>query len=422
VIDVKIMAMPRRKDMVDVLLAGLGLDESAVCYDDRPNGGDPIYTAKKCWLAPLGAGVTHRLVLQDDIEVCNGFLEIVERAAATFPAAVYSFYNSRIELQDRIASSPYVLVRGGRCQGQAILMPVSCIEPCFRWIAQALGADYRHDDAGVGEYCWRHGIPMMTTIPSTVQHHPGSLLNHRVGPSKVWGGCDLPAEDWGDRNYSVTKQYLNGLFLPAGHPYEPAPKGERASLHNSAMARLMDVVSSMEMVPIGKIKPYARNARKNDPTVAKLVELIPKVGFNVPLVLDRANVIVKGHTRWKAAIRLGMKALPCVYTDADEETKKLDRLADNRVQEFSSWDPDLLASELAGLNLSFPFDMAVLDWKIELPGPAPPPITGNGSAGSAANGDDGVPPSTAEQLAGVQSPQYIEVLCDKCGHKLYVKK
>src|SRR5438309_6277653 len=101
------------------------------------------------------------------------------------------------------------------------------------------------------------------------------------------------------------------------------------------MVVLPAVVSQMAMVQTSQIRPYHRNARKNDATVEKLVELIPKVGFNVPLVLDRQNVIVKGHTRWKAAIRLGLEQLPCVYTDADPESIKLDRLADNRVQEFS---------------------------------------------------------------------------------------
>src|SRR5215469_1431770 len=83
--------------------------------------------------------------------------------------------------------------------------------------------------------------------------------------------------------------------------------------------------------------------------------------------LDHHNKIVKGHSRWQAALRLGMTELPCLYTDADPETIKLDRLADNRMQEFSLWDEDLLASELASLNLGDGFDLSSLNFKIDLP-------------------------------------------------------
>ena len=99
------------------------------------------------------------------------------------------------------------------------------------------------------------------------------------------------------------------------------------------------------------IKPYHRNARHNDETVNKLVEIIPKVGFNQPIIIDKNNVIVKGHSRWKAAVRLGMEKVPCIISENDDETNKLDRLADNKIQEFSKWNDELLATELASLNI-----------------------------------------------------------------------
>lgn len=99
------------------------------------------------------------------------------------------------------------------------------------------------------------------------------------------------------------------------------------------------------------IKPYHRNARYNDETVQKLCEIIPKVGFNQPIVVDKNNIIVKGHSRWKAAVRLGMEKVPCVVSENDDETNKLDRLADNKIQEFSKWNDELLATELASLNI-----------------------------------------------------------------------
>jgi ParB-like chromosome segregation protein Spo0J len=195
---------------------------------------------------------------------------------------------------------------------------------------------------------------------------------------------------------------------------------------------MVDVVSQIVMVPIDQIRPYERNVRKNDNTVKPLAELITKVGFNVPLVLDRQNVIVKGHTRWKAGRHLKMKTLPCVYTDNDEETNKLDRLADNKVQELSLWNMELLGSELAGLNLSFNFDIGVLGFKLDLPtidvsqtAPASrPPALGPDTSSDEEqdSDDDDTEELTAADLVDIKQPDYLEVLCDHCGHKFYVRK
>lgn len=115
----------------------------------------------------------------------------------------------------------------------------------------------------------------------------------------------------------------------------------------------IQIVDEIVLKSISEIKPYFRNPRKNDKTVELLVDLIPKVGFNVPLLIDEANVIVKGHARYNAAIRLGLDKVPCVVTHADEETIKLDRLADNKVSEFSEWVDDQLLHELDMLNIEY---------------------------------------------------------------------
>lgn len=114
-----------------------------------------------------------------------------------------------------------------------------------------------------------------------------------------------------------------------------------------------EVVTEIEMRKLSEIKPYFRNPRKNDKTVAALVDLIPRAGFNVPIVIDEDNIIVKGHARYKAAIRLGLEKVPCVVTHADEENKNLDRLADNKTSELSEWLNDDLLHELDMLNTDF---------------------------------------------------------------------
>lgn len=171
------------------------------------------------------------------------------------------------------------------------------------------------------------------------------------------------------------------------------------------------------MVATAQIRPYHKNPRKNDATVDRLVELIPKVGFNVPLVLDRDNVIVKGHTRWKAAIKLGIKKLPCLYSDADPQTLALDRLADNKVQEASRWDEELLKSELGSLNLGFAFDLAALDFKLEAApfDPAPRP-----SAEPA--GEPFISPADVAGTVPRDTAAYREVTCPECGNRMAVRR
>ena len=115
------------------------------------------------------------------------------------------------------------------------------------------------------------------------------------------------------------------------------------------------VENEIVMKKIGEIKPYIRNPRKNDKTVELLCKIIPKVGFNVPLVIDKNGIIVKGHARYTAAIRLGMEELPCIITHADEEAIKADRITDNKISEFSEWVNEELMHEIDMIDFDFDF-------------------------------------------------------------------
>lgn len=111
----------------------------------------------------------------------------------------------------------------------------------------------------------------------------------------------------------------------------------------------MDKIS-IQYVKIQDIIPYDKNPRINDDSVDKVAASIREFGFKVPIMLDSKNVVIAGHTRLKAAKKLKLKELPCVYADdlSDEQVKAL-RLADNKVGESSMWDEDLLNEELAGI-------------------------------------------------------------------------
>lgn len=115
----------------------------------------------------------------------------------------------------------------------------------------------------------------------------------------------------------------------------------------------MQIVDKIVMKPINEVRPYEKNPRKNSKTVELLCKAIPVVGFNVPLVIDKDGVIVKGHARYLAAQRLGMTEVPCVITEADPEAIKADRIADNKVFEFSKWLDEELLHEVDMLDLGF---------------------------------------------------------------------
>lgn len=114
-------------------------------------------------------------------------------------------------------------------------------------------------------------------------------------------------------------------------------------------------MNTLENWPIKKVKPYERNPRRNDNAVDAVAASIREFGFRQPIVVDRDGVIIVGHTRLKAAKKLGMKEVPVlVADDLTQEQVKAYRLADNKVAEKSEWDFDLLKEELDAL---FDFDM-----------------------------------------------------------------
>jgi DNA modification methylase len=107
----------------------------------------------------------------------------------------------------------------------------------------------------------------------------------------------------------------------------------------------------IQMVGVDRIFPYKRNPRRNGEAVEKVAASIKEFGFKVPVVVDKEFVIIAGHTRLLAALRLGMKEVPVlVATDLSPAQVKAYRLADNRVHEEAEWDEELLALELGDLS------------------------------------------------------------------------
>ena len=201
------------------------------------------------------------------------------------------------------------------------------------------------------------------------------------------------------------------------------------------------VVQEIVLKGISEIKPYFRNPRDNEKTVRALVKLIPQAGFNVPILIDENNVIVKGHARYKAAIQLGMEKVPCVYSVADEETNMMDRLTDNKTSELAEWVDDKLRHELDMLDASLARDIAELGFPVintdelfadDIPPTEPeedrraryqrflddhpqePPeelITSRASIDRAIQKQQNIPE---------KPKRYYKVVCECCGHIMFV--
>jgi hypothetical protein len=127
---------------------------------------------------------------------------------------------------------------------------------------------------------------------------------------------------------------------------------------------------------VKELKKYAKNARRHPKKqIEALVQSITQFGFRFPILLDRDGVIISGHGRLEAAIKMGLKAVPCVIADdlTPEQANAL-RLADNSIGTLSTWDTNLLADEIAKLeNLDIempeldipPFDMGLFGFDTE---------------------------------------------------------
>ena len=112
---------------------------------------------------------------------------------------------------------------------------------------------------------------------------------------------------------------------------------------------------------IDKIQPYENNPRNNDGAVDKVAESIKEFGFKVPIIVDKDHIIIVGHTRYKAAIKLQLKEVPVIMAeDLTEEQVKAFRIMDNKSSELATWDYEVLLVEMESLKLE--------DYNLELTG------------------------------------------------------
>lgn len=127
----------------------------------------------------------------------------------------------------------------------------------------------------------------------------------------------------------------------------------------------------VQSMKIDEVKPYPNNPRNNDDGVEAVANSIKEFGWQQPIVVDKDNVIIVGHTRYKAAKKLGMDKVPVVVaSNLSDEQVRAYRLADNKTGELTDWDMGLLDDELADIadiDMSdFGFDLDLDDDEVEV--------------------------------------------------------
>lgn len=111
------------------------------------------------------------------------------------------------------------------------------------------------------------------------------------------------------------------------------------------------------MIELDEIFPYKNNPRNNELAVEVVANSIREFGFKNPLILDKNNVIIAGHTRYEAAKQIGLEEIPCVIADdLNEVDAKRLRIADNKTQEKSVWDFEKLEKELDIIGENYNLD------------------------------------------------------------------
>lgn len=122
---------------------------------------------------------------------------------------------------------------------------------------------------------------------------------------------------------------------------------------------MKDIQTTLEK--IDTLQPWTQNPRRNEHAVQKIATSIERFGFTSPIIARKADrKIIAGHTRWKAAKKIGYKMVPVRWIDISEEEAAALNLADNKLGELAFWDEELLSEILNDINDALDFDLSDL--------------------------------------------------------------
>lgn len=228
-IDVKIMAVASRRKYAEYLKSEIPC--ATIVYDDRGvnGGGDAWYNARRIWGADP-EDFTHRLVIQDDAILCDGFMEYVEKCVNFKPDAVWSFHVGwKAEKTFRDADTPYIKINGCKTSGQAVLMP---IKHCSQMISETdfyFGQEYKHDDSRIGWFCAYNNIEMFGTNPQLVDHRQieSTLKYHNAKRYSRTFVTDVSDLNWNSNEYAETPIVYSHLWIENNKAVEYCNEAKR---------------------------------------------------------------------------------------------------------------------------------------------------------------------------------------------------
>ncbi|MGI5208555.1 hypothetical protein ACQEU6_44175 [Spirillospora sp. CA-108201] len=221
-VGVSIMYHPRRADRVPPLVRDCAPLEAAPVRDPDPDGApSPLRTAKRAW-ARIQDGVTHHMVLQDDIALAPGFAEQVHEAVARHPEDGVSFYshwnspqNSYLVRRAAVAGASYAplsLTEWTPCQG--FVLPVDRARELAAYLAE-IPDEVQDDDEMVAVFCRKQGIPVVATVPHLVDHGVDeTIVGHRgeLRATVFAPGEPAPAAHWTGRTAADPGPYTVELL------------------------------------------------------------------------------------------------------------------------------------------------------------------------------------------------------------------
>lgn len=163
--DIKIMAVPTRMANVVALCGQLGLTINDVFCDYKMQR-KPLYTSRGAFMLPYADGITHRLVLQDDVMICDNLQEFCDMLVNRYPNDIITlFYNQHRKL--KITDAPPCVRRVRSMTGQGIIIPRKYIADIFSFLDKH-NPDYPHDDAYYNLYCKLHKLRILCPIPNVI--------------------------------------------------------------------------------------------------------------------------------------------------------------------------------------------------------------------------------------------------------------
>ena len=162
-IDVRVFAVPERKDNVKKLQEALNIPDENIVWDNDHKGILP--TAKKVW--SLKTDKPFVMVMNDDAVICKDFMKYVEKIISLHPNHIVSLFpwqfRKRKQVRNRPRPTPYILTK--EVMGLAVIMKTEYIKPCLdSW------TDDFADDVNITRWAKENDIPILTTLPSIVQH------------------------------------------------------------------------------------------------------------------------------------------------------------------------------------------------------------------------------------------------------------